>query len=142
MLFRSLPVVGQIAAVTYRNNNGLDVFSNDTGTVSASDVDSGTTLRFGISGQNVNVINGKAVQVGKFGTFAIDVNSGEYAFRPDQVLLNALRADDSEMFTITVGDGIATVNTDYRIHFLDRESPEAPAEISFKQDSEIGRAHV
>jgi|GEM_PF-1380478 len=130
-----LPVVGQIAAVTYRNNNGLDVFSNNTGTVSASDVDSGTTLRFGISGQNVNVINGKAVQVGKFGTFVIDLNSGEYTFRPDQILLNALRADDSEIFTITVGDGIATVNTDYRIHFLDLESPEAPAEISFKQDS-------
>jgi VCBS repeat-containing protein len=71
----------------------LDTFANRTGTLAATDVDSGDTLTWGGSG------------VGTYGTLTVNAN-GTYSYAVNAAAVNALQAGatPSDTFTATVTD--------------------------------------
>ena len=104
------PIVSNIAPVVYTNTNAVDVFANATGFISASDADSSAVLAYGISGQGVVVTNGIASLTGLYGTLSVEVATGQYTYSPNQNQLDIVSGDAVDNFTVTVSDGIASVN--------------------------------
>ncbi|WP_040727377.1 DUF4347 domain-containing protein [Thiomicrorhabdus sp. Kp2] len=94
------PVVSAPSALAIVDGKGADIYGDITGTISASDVDSGS-LNYQIDD------NGSGVQSiqGLYGTLTIDASTGDYTYTPDNSAINALDADTSESFTINVSDG-------------------------------------
>ncbi|NDH06974.1 hypothetical protein EBX93_13830, partial [bacterium] len=117
------PIVVNIAPVVYTNTNAVDVFANATGFISASDADSSAVLAYGISGQGVVVTNGIASLTGLYGTLSVEVATGQYTYSPNQNQLDIVSGDAVDNFTVTVSDGIASVNKPFVVNINDRETP-------------------
>jgi VCBS repeat-containing protein len=117
------PIVSNIAPVIYTNTNAVDVFPNATGFISASDADSSAVLAYGISGQGVVVTNGIASLTGLYGTLSVEVATGQYTYSPNQNQLDIVSGDAVDNFTVTVSDGIASVNKPFVVNINDRETP-------------------
>ena len=108
------PVFAVAPSVNATDTVASDTFTASTGTLSATDVDAGTTLTYGIA--NVTVTNGVATKVGTYGTLAVTATSGAYTFTPNAAAINALSANTTETFTVTVSDGTATTAGSYTVN--------------------------
>ena len=93
-------------AVNYVETGAAGTFATMTGTLVGADVDAGTTLTYGISGETAS--SGVATKVGTYGTLAVTTASGAYSFTPNAAAINAISATTTETFTVTLGDGTAT----------------------------------
>jgi VCBS repeat-containing protein len=97
----------------------FDTFTATTGTFSASS-SSGATLTFGISGGTGGntVLNGATYDVssiGAYGTLYLNSTTGAYTFVPNSAAINALKANTTQSFTITVSDGLHSVSEAFTI---------------------------
>ncbi|WP_130469897.1 VCBS domain-containing protein [Candidatus Magnetaquicoccus inordinatus] len=108
------PVWSTIAATSYSDSSSSDSFTLESGNWVASDSDKGALLSYGIEGGALS--NGLVSKVGSYGTLSIDVSTGAYSYTPVASAINALTADSSESFQITVSDGLASSAATYTIH--------------------------
>jgi VCBS repeat-containing protein len=109
-----------VVIVRYRSNaiSYLDTLANDTfadvsGVLSGADVDLGTVLTYGISGATLD--NGTATKTGTYGRLTVTAATGEYTFTPNALAIDALSAPTTEIFAVTVSDGLTTTTADWVI---------------------------
>ncbi len=103
------PILGAATAISLTDTSATDSFSNQTGTLSASDAE-GATLSYGITGGTTSstTINSVAYDVsrtGSYGTLCLNSSSGQYVYVPNASAINALTANTSESFTLSSSDG-------------------------------------
>ena len=79
----------------------VDNFSNTTGKLTATDIDSGTTFTYGINGATSNG-DGTVSKGGTYGTLTINSSTGEYTFVPNSNAINALSSNVTETFTFII----------------------------------------
>ncbi len=104
------PVLTTPSAGSYTDTSANDTFTNTTGTLSASDRDSGTTLTYGISsGTNgsttINSVTYDISKAGTYGTLYVKSSDGSYVYVPNASAINALTSDDTDSFTVSASDG-------------------------------------
>lgn len=97
-------------SATYTDTSATDTFANTTGTLSASDVDSGTTLTYGISsGTNgsttINSITYDVSKTGTYGILYVKSSDGSYVYVPNATAINALTSNTTDTFTVKTSDG-------------------------------------
>ena len=104
------PVLGSIAGIAFSDTSSDDSFSDSTGTLSASDSDSGDTLTYAISGGAAN--NGLAgydvARSGSYGTLYLNSSTGAYAYVPNDSAIEGTKTSVSDSFTLSVSDGTAS----------------------------------
>jgi hypothetical protein len=108
------PTLTTPTAASYTDTAVNNSFGNDTGTLTGSDRDTGTTLTYGISGGTV--ASGSSTLVGNFGTLSVNTSTGAYTYTPDAVAINALTSGNSDSFTVTTSDGTASANATYTVN--------------------------
>ncbi len=107
------PVIATPTAISFTDTAGDDTFSPGTGMLSASDRDN-DRLTYGLSN---GTDNGDTVsRIGTYGTLIITKATGAYTYTPSDAAIEALTANASEQFTVTVSDGTATVNTTLQVN--------------------------
>jgi VCBS repeat-containing protein len=62
------------------------------------------------------VAAGVTTKVGTYGTLALTTATGAYTFTPNSSAIDALSANTSESYTVTVSDGSATTNFTYTVN--------------------------
>ena len=103
-----LPVLDQPASQQIDDTDQLDTFSEVTGTLAASDIETDQEdLRFGIEGGESLVED--VSLLGAYGTLKVIKATGEYTYTPDSAAINALTSAEVESFAVTVTDGSDTV---------------------------------
>lgn len=108
------PVFASVSAPSFTDTQATDSFSNQTGSVSASDVDTGDTVSYTLTGSSAvpdgdPVMGGYDIyRQGTYGRLAINQSSGAYLFVPDATAINARASDTTESFTIGATDGSAS----------------------------------
>jgi uncharacterized delta-60 repeat protein len=99
--------------LTYTDTAADDTFANKTGTLIGTDIDSGTTLSYGIS---TGLDNGTTVsKVGTYGTLNLTKATGAFVFTPNDAAIEALKGNATQTFYLTVSDGIATTQALYSL---------------------------
>lgn len=124
------PLISPVSALSYSDTPSDDTFSSRSGTVTASDRDN-DSLSFGVadgadSGASV-------VRTGRFGTLGINRTTGAYTFTPNDAAIEALVADATETFSLTVFDGSVVTRTPLVIQVAgarDAASISTPAALS------------
>jgi len=107
------PVITAVAGPVYVSPT--DTAAITTGTFTASDVDPGTTLTFGVVSPSVD--NGVIVsKVGKFGTLYVRKATGDFEFHPNSDAIQAILANTSETFQVSATDGVATATTRFVVN--------------------------
>lgn len=100
----SVTLVSSVSNIYYTDTDGVDNFSNTTGKLTATDIDTGTTFTYGINGATSNG-DGTVSKAGTYGTLTINSSTGEYTFVPNSNAINALSSNVTETFTFNVSDG-------------------------------------
>jgi VCBS repeat-containing protein len=103
-----------VTALNYADTSANDVLKTTTGTLLGSDLDATTTLTYGISGGVL--ANGVVTKVGTYGTLSVTATTGAYTFLPNAAAINALAANTTETFTVSVSDGTATTTTSQTVN--------------------------
>ena len=103
------PMVSTLTAISLIDTTATDTFSDQTGTLSATDPDN-NTLTYGISGgtpgsTTINNVVYNVSLVGTYGTLYVKNSTGAYVYRPNATAINALNANANESFTVTASDG-------------------------------------
>lgn len=119
------PTLATPTAAAYTDTAATDSFSNDTGTLSGSDVDSGATLTYGIAGGTVAA--GVSTLAGSYGTLSVNTSTGAYTYTPNAAAINALSANTTESFTVNVGDGAASATATYTVSLTGANDDPVPA---------------
>ncbi|NBU41856.1 MAG: hypothetical protein EBS51_13860, partial [Planctomycetia bacterium] len=119
------------ALLAYADTAADDAFATVTGTLAASDPDRGATRTFGIQGGTATL--GVATRAGRFGTLSVKTATGEYAYRPDMRAINAVAADATDTFAITVNDGSATGTAAFVVSLTG--TPDTPRVLSVSEDT-------
>ncbi len=101
------PILQTPGTVYYTDTDGSDSFTNATGNLTASDVDTGTTLTYSITGSTDNGDGTESI-TGTYGTLTLNQTTGAYEFTPDGDAINALSSNVTETFTVNVTDGDAS----------------------------------
>lgn len=83
------------------------VFPAISGSVSGIDPDLNTTLVYGIQGGAATATAGQVAKTGSFGTLTLNTATGAYSFAPSAAGINPLLISASEVYTLTVSDGVA-----------------------------------
>lgn len=96
------PTLAVPLAPTFIDTPADDAFTNAMGTLSGSDVDSGT-LTYGITGGTVAA--GVSTKTGTYGTLSVTTATRAWSFAPNDAAIEALTNNSSENFTVTVSDG-------------------------------------
>ncbi|MBF6624908.1 MAG: DUF4347 domain-containing protein, partial [Pseudomonas stutzeri] len=103
------PILEQPASQTITDTDQLDTFTELSGTLAASDIDTlAADLRYGIDGGQSLVAD--VALVGAYGTLRVVRATGEYTYTPDSAAINALTNAQVDNFTVTVTDGTSTVS--------------------------------
>ena len=100
-------------AISYLDTLANDTFADVSGVLSGADVDLGTVLTYGISGATLD--NGTATKTGTYGRLTVTAATGEYTFTPNALAIDALSAPTTEIFAVTVSDGLTTTTADWVI---------------------------
>ncbi|WP_461168456.1 DUF4347 domain-containing protein, partial [Uliginosibacterium sediminicola] len=103
------PTLSTPTAASYTDTSANDTFSNDTGTLAATDRDSGQILTYGITGGSV--ASGVSTLAGTYGSLSVNTSTGAYTYTPNATAINALTANTTDSFTVTVSDGNGGTNT-------------------------------
>ncbi len=105
------PTLATPSAIALTDTAAKDTFANQTGTLAGSDVDTGTSLTYGINtgtagGSTViNTVTYDVSKVGTYGTLYVKSADGSYVYVPNATAINALTANQTETFTVTTSDG-------------------------------------
>ena len=109
------PVLSAPSAGNYADTSANDTFTNanTTGTLSANDIDTGTTLTYGISSGitgGSTLIGGVTYDIskaGSYGTLYVKSSDGSYVYVPNATAINALTSNTSttDTFTVNTSDG-------------------------------------
>ncbi|WP_442948937.1 VCBS domain-containing protein [Nostoc sp.] len=109
-----------------------DTFTAQTGTLAATDRDSGQTLSYGITGGTINGTN--VTKTGTYGTLSLDTSTGAYTFTPIDGAIEALTSNATEGFPVTVSDGTANDSKTLAINLTgvnDTPTLNTPTAISY-----------
>ncbi|RYE88016.1 MAG: hypothetical protein EOP19_02640, partial [Hyphomicrobiales bacterium] len=94
--------------MSYVDSAAADDFVNAIGTLAGHDVDTGAALNYGIvGGSPSNDPNFTVEKTSAYGKLYVHATTGDYAFVPDDVAINALKAQQTISFDVTVSDGLA-----------------------------------
>ncbi len=95
-------------AISYSDTVFDDSFATRSGSFAGSDVD-GNTLTYGITGGKNNG-NGTVSKTDTYGVLTVTKATGSYSFVANDSAIEALTADKTTSFTITVSDGLLSVS--------------------------------
>ena len=108
--FNEAPVIAA-ASIALTDTSAADPFTNQTGTLSATDAQ-GDALTYGISGggagSTVNSVVYNMSKVGTYGTLYVKSTTGEYVYVPNVTAINAVAANQTDTFAVTASDGSLT----------------------------------
>lgn len=132
------PVFNAISAVSLTDTTANDSFIKSSGTFSASERDSGQTITFSATGQQVvpgdpNFTHG--VQ-GTYGSLLFNANTGAYEYEPTDLLVNALRTDATDSFTLTASDSALSASRTFTVNITGAD--DGPSTLSMLQLSNAG----
>jgi Ca2+-binding RTX toxin-like protein len=100
------PVLDAIAPANFTDTAGDDPFDPVIGTLTHTDVDVNDTATYAIVGGTSSTLPGyHFAKVGTYGTLHVNSATGAYTYVPNDGAMEALNADASESFTLTVTDG-------------------------------------
>ncbi|CAO1661502.1 hypothetical protein NYA30BAC_01288 [Halomonas sp. NYA30] len=110
------PALTTPGTITLTDTASDDNFSDQAGQLSGSDPDSSDlTYGFNSAGASAALTEGGITYdlsvEGTYGTLYLEQATGEYLFHADAAAVNALNADASEDFTVSVSDGVAPAVT-------------------------------
>ncbi|WP_461168474.1 beta strand repeat-containing protein, partial [Uliginosibacterium sediminicola] len=124
------------SAASFTDTSANDSFSNDTGSLGGTDRDSGQSLVYGVQGGSV--AGGLSTVVGTYGSLSVNTSTGAYVYTPNATAINALTANASESFTLTVSDGNGGTTTSYTVNLTganDAPTLIVPSAASFTDTS-------
>ena len=132
------PVFNAISAVSLTDTTANDSFIKSSGTFSASERDSGQTITFSATGQQVipgdpNFTHG--VQ-GTYGSLVFNANTGAYEYEPTDLLVNVLRTDATDSFTLTASDSALSASRTFTVNITGAD--DGPSTLSMLQLSNAG----
>jgi hypothetical protein len=107
------PTLAAVTGASYTDTAANDSFSNDTGTLSGADRDTGASLTYGIDSGSAS--GGVVTKAGTYGTLTVNQASGAYTYTPSASAINARTTDTSESFTVTVTDGTASASQTFTV---------------------------
>ncbi|MGB8332511.1 MAG: cadherin-like domain-containing protein, partial [Polyangiales bacterium] len=107
-----------LTSQAYIDTAADDTFSPVTGTLSATDRDSGQTLTYDTTGSvaDAALAGYDRSRTGTYGTLYVNSTSGAYTFVPSDAPIEALTANASEAFTLSVTDSIATLTQAFSVN--------------------------
>ncbi|WP_322993932.1 Ig-like domain-containing protein [Limnohabitans sp.] len=111
------PVVSTPTAIALTDTSSTDTFSNQTGTLSATDADADAIASYGIQGGTTggsDVIGAATYDVSKLGTYGtlyVKSSDGSYVYVPNASPINGRLTNTSETFTVTATDNNASAAT-------------------------------
>ena len=106
------PILSSVTGFTLADTSGDDSFSNQAGTLSGSERDSGDTLAYSVSGgsADTSVSGFTHSRAGSYGTLYVNSGTGAYRFVPNDSAIEGLKSNASEDFTLSVSDGTASAS--------------------------------
>ena len=104
------PQLASISGFSFTDTSADDSFSDQTGTLTGSDSDSGDTLTYAISGQSANTSQSGYTHAasGSYGTLYINSSSGAYKYIPTDSAVEGATSSQTDSFTLSLSDGTAT----------------------------------
>ena len=114
------PTLAAPAPASYIDTAADDTFIAATGMLVGSDVDS-TTLTYGISGGTAT--SGVSSKTGLYGTISVVTSSGAYTFTPSDAVIEGLKTDATDSFTVSVSDGSLTATKNYTVNISGANDP-------------------
>ncbi len=105
------------ATIYYTDTDGNDVFTATSSSLSATDSDHGTIFTYGIEGGTL--LNATVTKVGTYGTLTLNTVTGAYTYTPNADAINALHANTSETFTVTVSDNNGSTDSKQLVIAID-----------------------
>ena len=132
------PIFSAISAFSVTDTTANDTFTKGSGTFTAAERDVGQTITFSAASQQVipgdpNFTHG--VQ-GTYGTLKFNANSGNYEYDPNETLINALRNDATDSFTLTASDSALTANQTFNVNITGAD--DGPSTLSMQNLSDVG----
>ena len=132
------PIFNAINPFSVTDTTANDTFTKGSGTFAASERDTGQTITFSAASQQVipgdpNFTHG--VQ-GTYGTLKFNANSGNYEYDPNETLINALRNDATDSFTLTASDSALTANQTFNVNITGAD--DGPSTLSMLNLSNAG----
>lgn len=128
-----IPSLTTPATARYIDTAANDTFTADAGTLIGIDRDSAQTLSYGISGGRT--ASGVSTKVGDFGSLSVNISTGAYIYSPNNAAINALTANATDTFTVTVSDGNGgSATATYTVNLTaanDTPSLAAPSAVSY-----------
>lgn len=108
----SAPVLAAITGITFTDTDAEDSFNSVTGTLSASDSDSGDTLTYAITGGSAStILSGYDLALaGSYGMLFLNSSTGAYSYVPNDTAMEATATNVSDSFTMSVSDGTASAS--------------------------------
>jgi hypothetical protein len=129
------PTFDAVTPATLTNTDAADDFSNQTGTLSATDPDNDPISYDVVGGEAASeTIGGTAytrARVGTYGTLYVNDNTGAYMYVPDDDAINARSiGDDTDGFTLTATAAGVTRQRTYTVTIDVTESaPGTPTDL-------------
>ena len=110
------PTISAITGLTLTDTAMNDTFNPMTGTLGGVDVDNSAVLAYGMSGATDTGTT--VTKVGTSGTLVVTKATGAYTYTPNTTVINALKTDVSDTFTMSVIDGIASAQTNFTVSII------------------------
>ena len=119
------PILSAITGFTLTDTASDDSFSNQAGSLSASERDSGDTLTYAISGgsADTSVSGFTHSRTGSYGTLYVNSSSGAYRYVPNDSAIEGLTSNTSEDFTLSASDGTASASQTLTASFAGANDP-------------------
>ena len=104
------PVLGSISGLAFNDTSSDDSFTNETGTLTATDSDTGDVLTYSISGgsSNFSLAGYDLARSSSYGTLYLNSSTGAYAYVPNDSAIEGTKTSVSDSFTLAVSDGSAS----------------------------------
>ena len=101
------PALAAVSEINLTDTSEPDNWAGITGSLISSDKDDNDSASYAITGGSADMSrNGYDLQrVGSYGTLYLSSSTGAYEYVPNDAAINALTANASESFTLTVTDG-------------------------------------
>ncbi len=111
------PVLGPVASQTIADSAADDVYANLVGQLSATDVDTGDSRTFGLSGSSADaaMIGGVAYDralTTSYGVLRLESATGKYVFVPNDAAIEGLKTSTFVDVTFTVTDGASASDSE------------------------------
>ena len=109
------PTLDSPSTINYIDTIFDDTFGTKTGTLKGNDVDSNTTLTYGIEGVIENGSQATISKTGSYGVLTVTKATGAYKFVANDLKIEPLKTNASEKFIVTTSDGALGGNNELKI---------------------------